>query len=139
MASKTSKENKMKLNRTYILLSVLIFVLEIFIERTTGFVRYTLGDVFAVMFVYTSIKSVFDVSVIKAAIIALSIAFTIEIVQLFNLHVYYPKNYKRLFKLLLGSSFSMGDMLAYTSGILIVLIIEWRLWNLIGYNNINNE
>ena len=128
-----------KLNRNYILISILIFVLEIFIEKTTGFVRYTLGDVFAVIFVYTAIKSVLDISVIKAAIIALSIAFTIEIVQLLNLHEYYPENYKRLFRLVLGSSFSIGDLIAYTSGILIVLIIEWRLWNLIGFNNINNE
>ncbi len=119
-----------KFNKTYALLSVLVFLAEIFIERTTGFVRYTLGDVFAVIFVYSIIKSFLDISILRAALIALGVAFCIEFLQLSNLQHYYPENYKRAFGLLLGSSFSIGDLVAYTCGIIMVLIIEWKLWNL---------
>jgi len=128
-----------KLNINYILLSIVILLIEFFIEKTTGFVRYTLGDVFAVMFVYTAIKSVLNVPVIKAAILALSVAFTIEFLQLSSLQDYYPEDYKKLFGLFLGSSFSIGDLIAYACGITVVLILEWRLWNLFYYVNFNED
>ena len=118
-------------NKTYVLLSIVVLAIEIFIERTSGFVRYTLGDVFAVILVYTMIKSFLDIRILKAAVIALGIAFCIEFLQLSNLQHYYPDNYKHVFGLLLGSSFSIGDLAAYTFGIVMVLIVEWKLWNLV--------
>jgi hypothetical protein len=65
--------------------------------------------------------------VIRACIIYLSIAYGIEFLQLTNLHQFYPENYKRLFGLLLGSSVSTEDMVAYTLGIVCAFFIEYGL------------
>lgn len=118
-----------KFHKKYFLLSIIIFTLELFIEKTTGFVRYTLGDFFAVILVYTLIKSFLNISVLKASLLALGIAFGIEFLQLSSLQNYYPEKYKKTVGLILGTSFSIGDLIAYSMGIVFTLYIENRMKN----------
>lgn len=106
----------------------MIFFIELYVEQTSGFVRYTLGDFFAVIFVYSLIKSVFNISVFKAGVIALCIAYGIELLQLTDLHNHYPEEYRKIFGLILGSSFSVEDMVAYTLGIVLTIFIEYRIY-----------
>jgi hypothetical protein len=58
----------------------------------------------------------------------LGIAFAIEFLQLADLHEYYPENYKKIFGLILGSSFSFGDLIAYTCGVVTVIFFEYRYY-----------
>lgn len=118
-------KNIFKFSKIYFILFLVIFLVEVFIAKyTTGFIRYTVGDFFAVVFVYTFIKSVFKIAVEKAAIITFVISFTIEFLQLSNLQNNFPEAHERALKIILGTSFSIGDLIAYTLGIVTIIIVE---------------
>ena len=114
-----------KFNRIYFTLSLIIFLVEILIATyATGFLRHTIGDYLAVMFLYTLIKSLFKVSIEKAILITFTISFMIEFLQLTDLQKMYPSEYTTTFKMILGTSFSIGDLVAYTLGVITIYLIE---------------
>ena len=115
----------MKIHLKYFITFILLLIIEILIARyATGFLRHTIGDYLAVMFVYTFIKSIFKIAIEKAAIITLVISYIIEFLQLSNLQNWYPSEYTKTFKLILGTSFSVGDLVAYTLGIGTITLVE---------------
>jgi hypothetical protein len=115
----------MKIHLKYFITFILLLIIEILIARyATGFLRHTIGDYLAVMFVYTFIKSFFKIAIEKAAIITLVISYIIEFLQLSNLQNWYPSEYTKTFKLILGTSFSVGDLVAYTLGIGTIILVE---------------
>ncbi|PQJ79252.1 DUF2809 domain-containing protein [Polaribacter porphyrae] len=115
----------MKFNKTYFVIAIVLFLIEIGIAKyTTGFIRHTIGDYLCVMLLYAIIKSFVKISVIKTAILVLLIAYVVEFLQLSNLKNFYPDKYANTLKLVLGTSFSMGDLVAYTLGIATVILIE---------------
>ena len=119
---------KMTFNLKYFLIFIILFLSEIFIAKyTTGFIRHTFGDYLCVILIYTFIKSFVKISDLKTASIVLLIAYTVEFLQLTNLQNFYPNEYANTLKLVLGNSFSIGDLLAYTLGIITTLIIEYKL------------
>lgn len=119
---------KMKFNKNYFLISLILFLLEIIIAKyTTGFIRHTFGDFLCVILIYTFIKSFVKLSNLKTAVIVLLIAYVVEFLQLTNLQNFYPDEYSNTLKLVLGTSFSIGDLVAYTLGIITTLLIEYKL------------
>lgn len=112
------------MKKRYLLLSILLFGLELLIAQTDGFIRYTLGDFFAVILLYCILKSFFLIKVDFAVIISLSIAFGIELLQLTALSEHAIFNRFPILKLILGTSFSWGDLIAYTLGAATILLIE---------------
>ena len=119
---------KMTFNLKYFLIFIILFLSEIFIAKyTTGFIRHTFGDYLCVILIYTFIKSFVKISDLKTASIVLLIAYTVEFLQLTNLQNFYPNEYANTLKLILGTSFSIGDLVAYTLGIITTLIIEYKL------------
>ena len=120
--------NKMTFNSKYFLISIILFLSEIFIAKyTTGFIRHTFGDYLCVILIYAFIKSFVKISNLKTASIVLLIAYTVEFLQLTNLQNFYPEEHVKTLKLILGTSFSIGDLVAYTLGIITTLIIEYKL------------
>mgnify|MGYP003665595676 CR=1 FL=1 len=120
--------NKMTFNLKYFLISIILFLSEIFIAKyTTGFIRHTFGDYLCVILIYTFIKSFVKISDLKIASIVLLIAYTVEFLQLTNLQNFYPEEHVKTLKLILGTSFSIGDLVAYTLGIISTLLIEHTL------------
>lgn len=114
-----------KFNKNYFILFSLIFIIEISIAKyATGFIRHSVGDYFAVLFVYTFIKSIFKISIEKAVLITFIISFVIEFLQLTNLQNHFPFRFEKIFKIVLGTSFSIGDLVAYSLGIISIIIIE---------------
>ena len=82
------------------------------------------GDFLAVLFLYCLIKSFFYTPVLKAAVWALLVAYAIEVSQYFHLtHLLGLQNSKTI-HLLLGSFFSWTDILCYTCGFILIIIIE---------------
>jgi hypothetical protein len=116
-----------KFKKNYFLLFIIVFVLELFIEKSTGFIRYTLGDFFAVILLYALIRSFINIKYTSAGFTALIIAYFIEFIQLFNLSHFYPEKYKYALQIIIGTSFSFGDLLAYSLGIILTILIERRL------------
>lgn len=112
-------------NKKYFLAFIVLFVVELGIAKyATGFLRHTIGDVLATMFLYCLIKSFINSATTKTLLIVLVISFAIEFLQLSNLQNLYPNNLKNTLRIILGTSFSIGDLIAYTCGILITYYLE---------------
>lgn len=114
-----------KFNKTYFLIFVLLFIIEVGIAKyATGFIRHSVGDYLCVVLIYTLIKAFITISKYKAAIFVLCFAYFVEFLQLTNLQNTYPFNSSHTLKIIIGTSFSIGDLVAYTLGIITVLLIE---------------
>ncbi|MGJ8761412.1 DUF2809 domain-containing protein [Polaribacter sp. AHE13PA] len=115
----------MKIYLNYFIPFILLLIIEVLIERfATGFIRFTIGDYLAVMLVYTLIKSILRISIEKAILITFIIAFSIEFLQLSDLQNNFPAAYSKTLKIILGTSFSFGDLVAYSLGIISIILVE---------------
>lgn len=115
----------LKLSKNYKLLSLLLFIIEVLIACyiKTGFVRHTLGDFLVVILLYCFLKIFIKGHHNTIAFGVLIISFIIEFLQLF--HVLDLLNVQnKIVRIVLGTTFQPTDLIAYTLGILTVLIIE---------------
>ena len=122
----------LKFNKTYAFLFISIFVIEILIAKflTSGFIRYTFGDYLVVILLYCFLKSFINANAFKIAMVVLIFAFVVEFLQLIKLlHILNLEN-NNFAKLILGSTFHISDLVAYTFGILTVIIIEYKIYKL---------
>jgi len=119
---------KIHFNKTYFLCAVILFIVEVLIAifLKDGFIRHTFGDYLVVILLYCFFKSFINVKPIYLAIIVLAIAFGIEFLQMANLLAFLNLQNSNLTKLILGSTFQIGDLIAYTFGIISVLIFEYK-------------
>jgi hypothetical protein len=116
----------LKFNKTYFAFFTLLLVVEIAIAifLKEGFIRHTFGDYLVVILMYTCIKSFSNIKPLAVAIGVLLFAFSIEFLQLFNLLDVLNLRDSHLAKLILGSTFHISDLIAYTLGVLTILCIE---------------
>jgi len=119
----------MKFNKTYFLLFVLLFLTEIAIAvyLNGGFIRHTLGDFLAVLLLYCFFKSFWDANPWVVAFMVLIIAFTIEFLQLTKLLSTLHLEENKMTRIVFGQSFDPNDLLAYTLGVVTILILELKL------------
>lgn len=117
-----------KLNKTYLILALILFTTEVLIAKflKTGFIRHTVGDFLVVMLIYCFFKSFLKVNPLKLSIAVLAFAFTVEFLQLANILKLLNLENNHLAKLILGSTFHISDLIAYTLGIICVFIIDTR-------------
>ena len=122
----------LKFNKTYSLFFIVILALEILIAiyLKSGFVRHTFGDFLAVICLYCFFKSFLNAEPIKIAILVLIIAYIIEFLQLINVLSFLGLQNNDFIRILLGSTFNLTDFLAYTLGIVSVIIIEYKIYKL---------
>lgn len=113
-------------NRTYFLLTLLLFVTEVCIALFVhdNFVRPYIGDVLVVILIYCFVKSFLKVSVTKAAIAVLLFAFTVETLQYLAIVKKLGLENNKIAKTVIGTSFSWEDILAYIIGIVMVMVSE---------------
>lgn len=110
----------------YFSITVLIFAIETLIALfvNDNFIRPYLGDLLIVILLYCFVKSFLNLPVLTAAILVLIFSFLIEFLQLINLvHKLHLENSKIAITII-GTSFSWIDLLMYSVGIAIILIIE---------------
>ena len=92
---------------------------------TNGFIRSTFGDFLVVILMYCFVKSMFNWKPLNVALGVLMFSYGIEFLQLFNvLKIYNLHNYKIL-ATVLGSTFQISDLIAYTLGTITILILEY--------------
>jgi hypothetical protein len=110
----------------YFLITVLLFVTELLIATFLHdrIIRPYFGDFLVVILVYCFLRSFFKVSIVKAAIATLVFAYLIECMQYLNLIQKLGLQNSKMANLILGNLFQWIDLLAYTLGILLVLLIE---------------
>ena len=122
----------LKLNKTYLIITILLFITEVLIAvyLKSGFIRHTFGDFLAVILVYSFVKSFIKDNHFKIAISVLVFAFFIEFLQLLNILEMLHLQNNHIIKIILGSTFHISDLVAYTFGIITVLIIEFKIYKL---------
>ena len=111
---------------TYFILASIIFALEIIIAIFfhDGFIRAYFGDFLVVIFLYCLLRSFVNISFWIAAISVLLFSYVIEISQYYHLIYKLRLENSLLARLILGTSFEMTDLLAYTLGILLIILTE---------------
>ncbi|MDN5287214.1 MAG: hypothetical protein JWR38_3488 [Mucilaginibacter sp.] len=89
-----------------------------------SFLRPYGGDFLIVILLYCFVKSFFYTPPIKTAACVLLFAYIIEALQYYHLTQLLGLQHSRAAAMLLGNSFSWMDILCYTLGIALVMIIE---------------
>lgn len=119
---------KFKFNRNYFIATWILFSMEVLIAvfLKDGFIRHTFGDYLVVILLYCFFKSFIDAKPIYIASVVLVIAFAIEFLQMANLLEFLSLQNNNLAILVLGSTFQIGDLIAYSLGILSILIFEHK-------------
>ncbi len=112
----------------YFLCTAVLFVAEVLIAAFMhdNFIRPTFGDFLVVLLMYCGLSTFIRAQYSTLAVATLVIAYCIEISQYFHLIVLLGLKHSKPAQWILGNGFSWGDMLAYTLGIILVLIIEGR-------------
>lgn len=114
----------MKFNLKNFIIFLLIFISEICIAKTSGFIRHTFGDYLVVILLYYLVKSFFDIHYKKLAVGVLLFSFLVELLQAINFIELLDLKHNKIARLIIGTTFSLGDLVAYTLGIITILAIE---------------
>jgi len=117
---------KLQFNRNYLALAHSLFLVEMAIAFIikTGFIRYTFGDYLSVILLYAILRGCTTLSVRASAFIVLLIAYGIELLQLTSFLAYFNLQDSFTASLIFGNTFHFGDLVAYTLGIITVLLVE---------------
>lgn len=115
-----------RFNLKYFLLAILIFLIEVFIALYIhdAIIRPYIGDVLVVILLYYAVKSFLHVPVLPTAIAVLIFAYLIEILQYFQYVKWLGLQNSHLANVVMGNSFAWTDLMAYTIGIVLVLLFE---------------
>ena len=115
-----------KFNKRYYLWAVLLLITEVLIalHLHDSFIRPFGGDVLVVILLYCMIKSIINIKVNTAAITVLLIAYTIEVLQYFNIVYVLGWGNSSMARTIIGTTFTWSDILAYTIGTIMVLLTE---------------
>ncbi|MDG5492671.1 DUF2809 domain-containing protein [Psychroserpens sp. SPM9] len=118
-----------KFNKPFFASSLLLFSVEVCIAvfLSEGFIRHTFGDFLVVILMYCAIKSFIKVKPLKIAIAVLAFAFLIEFLQWFNLLDYLNLRQSSLAVIILGSTFEITDLIAYTLGVITIYLIDTKI------------
>lgn len=117
---------KFRFHLRFFLIFLLIFAIEVFIAVFVKdkIIRPYGGDVLVVIMIYYFAKAFIHTRPVYIAVATLLFAYTIEIGQYLNLVEVLHLQDNKIMRIVIGSSFSWGDMLCYTIGILICLTID---------------
>ena len=115
-----------RFQKKYFILTILLFCSELFIALYLHdrFIRPYFGDFLVVILIYCFVKSFFNTPVLQTALAVVLFAYAIELSQYFNLVVKLGLQNSRLANLVLGNLFQWIDLIAYTLGIVLVIVVE---------------
>jgi hypothetical protein len=113
-------------NLKYFFFALALFIIEILIALFVrdNFIRPYFGDFLVVMLIYCAVKSFIKASALKISIFVLCFAYTLEVLQYFNIVDRLGLSDNIVAKTVIGYGFEWWDILAYTLGIITVLILE---------------
>jgi hypothetical protein len=113
-------------NRKYCALAVSLFIIEVLIAlyMHDKFIRPYAGDFLVVILLYFMVRSVWQAPVLKVAIPVLIFSYIVETLQYFNFVKMIGLQHSKLANIVIGNHFAWEDIIAYTLGILLVIIVE---------------
>jgi len=119
-----------RFHKWYFGFALLLFITEILIAAYMhdAIIRPYGGDFLVVILIYCTVKSFFNTPVLPTAIGVLLFAYLIEVSQYYHLVYLLGLGNNKLACIIMGTGFSWMDMLSYTLGIGLVVLIEkvWR-------------
>ena len=113
----------------YLSATIILLLTEILIALFVydGFIRPYVGDFLVVMLIYCFLKIFWKAKPWIVALSTLIFAYAVEIGQYFQLVDRLGLEDNKLAKTIIGYGFDWWDMVAYTAGVVVVLILEkWR-------------
>jgi hypothetical protein len=113
--------HKKNLLIAFILFWVLVFIAVFVKDR---YIRPFGGDLLVVIFLYYLLKGVTNLSVKTAALSVLIFSFLIETMQYFQLVKLLSLQHNKLACIVIGTTFQWSDFVAYSLGIMVVLVVE---------------
>lgn len=113
-------------NRTYFSLAATLFAIEVLIAKYVHdrLIRPYIGDLLVVILIYCFVKAFLKTPVLKTALAVLAFAFLIEALQYFRIVHRLGLQHSRAARIIIGTAFEWSDLLAYTCGIAVVLLVE---------------
>ena len=110
----------------YFIIAVLLFLVEIFIALYVNdrIIRPYFGDFLVVIFLYCLIRAFLNASILKVALGVLLFAYLVELLQYLDLIGTLGLRSSKLANVVLGNHFEWIDILAYTLGIGLVILVE---------------
>lgn len=116
----------LRFHKTYFLLAVALFVIEVLIAKYLHdrIVRPYIGDLLVVILIYCFVRAFLNTPVLKTALAVLAFAFLIETLQYLRIVELLGLQHSRMARIIIGTAFEWSDLLAYTVGIGIVLLVE---------------
>ena len=120
-----------KFRAFYLVVAVILFLIEVFIALYVHdeIIRPHIGDLLVVILIYYFLSAFINISFWWMALFVLLISYLVETLQYFNLVKILGLQHSRLARIVIGTSFSWLDILCYTVGIFIVILIENRKGN----------
>ena len=98
------------------------------LDQLTNHHRYPppphVGDFLVVILIYCTVRTFWKGSSLKVALAVLLFAYAVEFSQYFGLINLLGLQSSRLAMVIMGKSFQWYDMLAYTLGIIVVILFE---------------
>jgi Protein of unknown function (DUF2809) len=113
-------------NKKYFSFTLLLFAIEVGIAMfiRDGLIRPFIGDVLVVIVIYCFVRAFWKIRSTTSAILVLAFAWTIEILQLFNLVKMLGLQNNKIMAVAIGSTFDWKDLLAYAIGTMVILCLE---------------
>ena len=116
----------LQFNLRFFIIALILFLVEVAIALFVhdAFIRPFVGDVIVVWFIYFFLRSFLRIKPIYLALFTLIFSFLVEIGQYFNLVALLGLQHNRLARIVIGTSFSWGDMLCYLVGFLLLFLFD---------------
>jgi len=113
-------------NIRYFVLTIILLLVEVLIGVYVhdAFIRPHFGDFLVVILLYCFVKSFVKAPVLPLALAVLLFSFVIETLQYFHFISFLGLQDSTLARMVLGSSFAWSDLVAYTLGIVVIMIAE---------------
>lgn len=119
-----------KLNKNYFFITIILLIIEMFIALFIHdrIVRPYIGDILVVILIFCFIKSFVNIKSLRIAVSVLVFAYFVELLQYLNLLDRLNLKGNKIAITLLGGSFDWIDLVNYTLGIIIILVIEKNVY-----------
>jgi hypothetical protein len=117
---------KLRFNRWYFILTILLFVTEVLIAACLhdDFIRPYAGDFLVVILIYCFLRSFLQAPVVPVALAVLAFSYLVEGLQYMNMVKHLGLGHSRLANIVLGNYFTWADIIAYTLGTGFVILVE---------------
>ena len=121
----------MQTKKFYRWATIILFLTEVIIAviiPSESFIRHSLGDLLVVILLYCLVKSFVNIKPYKVIIGVLLFSFAIEFGQYFHIADILGIT-NSIIRIIIGTSFSISDLLMYSLGCLSIYLFELRQRN----------